>query len=198
MKTKLLTITAAVILTCLTQTGCVGPTYQSKTRMPSLDMGTPLKGVPSRVFLVHKFSDDRGVSPLVISGTLKLDQPVAEAFSEAVRHELERNGHKCVLSATEAKPDFVLDGSLVQVGVNFSRPSGLTANLNVDIALKLIFNKPGASGSDYAKRYAGSGQASTVGPLSNGFCFGVVDQAILNVLREFSTDPALADYLKRP
>jgi hypothetical protein len=191
-RTAFFAMCATLLVVALMMAGCGAPVYPS-SRIPGLEMGSPLKGVPAKVFLVPDFSDDRVIDP---AAEIRMDKPVASAIHDAICRELVRNGHTCVSSATEGKADFFVSGSVYQFHVTFERPTGITGLLNADVGMKLRFNRAGNASSEYTKKYTGNSRYSTAGALLVGAAFSTYDQAIQNAVREFSTDPDLNAFLK--
>jgi hypothetical protein len=97
----------------------IGCTYTLKSdEIPTLQTGSPLRGIVPKTFAFRKFKDARLINdPFLVGveynrGKMKLDQPVATVVATAVRKELERNGHTCVVDSPQLKSDFVIEGTV--------------------------------------------------------------------------------------
>jgi hypothetical protein len=116
MKTMAKHRMALLVCCCLTMGGCFTHTHQS-SQIPALQVGSPLKGIFPRKFVLKEFNDARGVDPYLVSfygygHKMRMDEPVANVVASAIKNELSRNGHYCVSDNAQQDIDYVIQGSV--------------------------------------------------------------------------------------
>lgn len=179
----------------------VGCTHTIKSNEISVSQaGSPMKAVRPKTFAFKEFKDIRGTDPFLVAKVgvhkFKLDQPAATVVATMIRKELQRNGHMCVIDLPQAKSDFIIEGTVYkcwftteQVGF-FSKK--VTANVAVKLAVSPVSPGKGVLTKSYEGEYHLAGV--TVG-MEKGK--DILDQAILAMLKEMSTDPELIAFLEK-
>ena len=181
--------------------GCGPSVLVVKHSNLGLEMGSPLKRISPKTFIVDGFTDIRGVEPSLVSTypfQLKMEKPVTEIIEELIRQELERNGHKCVSGATANQADFKITGSVYQYWSTFTRgPGGLVLYTTGNVGLKIMVTHLPEAG-DFTKKYDGSEKFSSAWGIRYDKQIEILHQAFLNVLRDFTTDPDFINFLSGP
>lgn len=183
-------------------TGC---TYVLKTsEIPTLQTGSPLRGVAPKTFAFKEFKDVRNVTdPLLIrdaglipgTHTYILEQPPAVLVAMWMKKELERNGHKCVTFSSDVKADFIVDGSIYKY--EFILISGITGTHAANTAVKIMISRVPTATGVFIKNYNGSFNGS---PNSLGWLDvfkDAFDRANLSMIKEISTDTELIEFIKK-
>jgi len=178
----------------------VGCTHTIKSAdISTLQTGSPLKGVGSKTFSFKDFKDIRGTDAFLITaiGSHKytLDQPVATVVAMSIRKELERNGHKYIAYSTQSNPDFIIEGTVYKYSLTMQ--SGLVSNTIIgNAAVKLTISRASADREVLAKSYQGEYRKDTFGG-PHGVLKAVSNQALLEMVKEMSTDPELIAFLEK-
>jgi hypothetical protein len=187
------------IVILVTLSGCVS--HNLIAEIPSMHSGSPLKGISPRIFAVRDFSDARGVDPFEFMQNMgahvyRLNQPVSKIVTEAICKELVRNGHKCGPAATESGSDFTIEGSVVQywydIGVvHYGRqPSALV------VVAMVLRPSAGKEKQAYTKTYIGRYVYDGGGGVYEDTDIAeIMNQALLRMVSEFSTDSELIDFM---
>jgi hypothetical protein len=171
----------------------VGCTHTVKSAdIPTLQTGSPLKGIGSKTFA---FKDFQGMRTTLVFGQgvhkYVWDQPVTTVVAMLIRKELERNGHKCVAYSQQSNSDFILDGTVYKYSVGTRGLNSFACN----VALKLTIIRASADKEVLAKSYqAEYNQAHRWGghePID------VSIQAMLLMVKEMSTDPEVIAFIEK-
>jgi hypothetical protein len=191
-----------LVFLVLAMGGC-GPSVKIiKPSNLGLEMGSPLKGISPKTFVIDGFTDVRGVEPSLVSTypwQLKMEKPVTEIIEESIRQELERNGHKCVSRAAAAQADFKITGSVYQYWSTFVRgPGGFVLYTTGNVGLKIMATHLKPEARDFSKKYDGTQQYSSALGIRYDQQMEVLHQAFLNTLRDFTTDPDFINFLSGP
>jgi hypothetical protein len=162
--------------------------------IPTLATGSPLKSVRPKTFVFKEFKDVRGTDVYLV-GIVKLDSPASTIVSMSIRKELERNGHKCIVDSPQSKPDFIIEGTVYKYWLTHSirfASDRYTGN----VAVKLTVSRSSIDTDVLAKTYEGEYRRDLVigGPSR---VKGVLNQALLAMLKEISTDPELIAFLEK-
>jgi hypothetical protein len=179
------------LLVSMVLAGILGCTYTLKSsEIPSLQVGSPLKGVPPAVLAFKEFREVTGRGQnLGTFGrkTVSLDQPPAAVVSGAVKREFERNGHRCVVNPDQPGVDFVVEGTVYKY--DLSMDPGLFVNrFNGIVGTKLIVRSNRSEEKEFAKNYEGRSQGTT---------FRAVNDALVEMVKEVSRDTELVEFIRR-
>jgi len=183
---------AAVVTVSVMLAGCTH-IYMKSSEMSVLHSGSPLKGVNPKIFAFKDFRDVRGKDPdpylvtVMRTHKYRLDQPKTTFVAIAIRKELERNGHTCIAYSAQSKSDFIIEGSLYTFGVYQDRRGWLGGEATV--AVKLTVTPVPPKEELLTKTYEGEGKAD------GGK--NALDQALLAMVKEISTDPEPIAFLEK-
>jgi hypothetical protein len=168
--------------------------------MPGLQAGSPLKSIGSKTFMINEFKDISlriSDDPLVIKKagvhTWKLEQPPETVVASVVRKELERNGHKCIAPSSAKKADYIIDGTIFKFYPTFL-PQAFSIRYISEIAVKLTVSRIPASSGVFVKQYQGTYDAEE-GHVA--YLTKPVQQTLLNMIKEISTDQDLIEFLQK-
>ena len=154
-----------------------------------LHSGSPLKGLSPKIFAFKDFRDDRGKDAdpylVAVNGIHKyrLGEPKTTFAVAAIRKELERNGHTCIMYSPQSKSDFIIEGSLYKFGV-YSDP-----RYPLTVAVKLTVIPAPPKEELLTKTYEGESDAPIFKECLN--------QALLAMVKEMSTDTDLIAFLEK-
>lgn len=161
--------------------GCTHIILKS-SEIPILQTGSPLRGVSPKIFAFKDFRDVRGRDPYFMHPGHKLEQPAATVVAIAIRKELERNGHTCIVYSAQSKSDFIIEGSVYKFGVW----EGAT------VAVKLTVTPVPPKEGFLTNTYEG-GAPWRIGVSETKH----LKQALLAMVKEMSTDPELIAFLEK-
>lgn len=162
---------------------------------------TPLKNIRPKTFVAKDIKDMRGYfnQQLVYKfrtgnkmTEVTLNKPVATVIQTLVKGELERNGHKCIVDSQEAKPDFVIAGSVLRFDINEPRERELTALVSLKLTILNAANRKGAYSNKYDGAYSFSIAADKDRTAQEKH---LLNQAILDMLGKITSDPKLLEFL---
>jgi hypothetical protein len=179
----------------------VGCTHTLKSnKIPTLQTGSPLKGISQKTFAFKEFRDARPTdNPFLVGaefrGRVKLDQPAATVVATAVRKELERNGHTCVVDSPQLKSDFVIEGTLhTYFYINEERVhvQKVTANVRMELKVSHVSLRERVLKKSYQGEYSYANALA----MTWGMKKDTLNQALLEMVKQMSTDPELIAFLK--
>ena len=196
VRSKYLCGSIALIAIILFFTGCTH--VLNITEIPTLQTGSPLRGVGSKTFAFKEFKDIRNVEDpvlMMVAGVHKhiLDQPPATLVAMWLKKELERNGHICVMDSPQMKADFVIEGTVYKFLV--SHRTGMFETMqHSSTGVKLTISRISANSVSFVKSY--EGEYSTSGLTAARWKIAL-SQALLSMIKEISTDPELIEFIKK-
>jgi uncharacterized lipoprotein YajG len=174
-----------------------GCTHAIKSdEISSLRTGSPLKSVRPRTFAFKEFVDVRGNDAFVVAKggghKWKLDQPVATVVATAIRKELERNGHTCVMDSPQSKSDFIIEGSVYKFWISTGGGgfASHTVIVRANVAVKLTVGPVSPEKGALTKSYEGEYQLAAF-YISLETRKDILNQALLAMVKQMSTDPEL-------
>jgi len=179
-------------------------THRLNTDIPPLKFGSPLGRLHAKTFAFNKFMDDRGteeVSRNWGAHSYKLDRPASIVVAEAIKKELERNGHKCVSASLQSKSDLIIGGTVKKYWWEFVEFIGGKTFSNVEVEL-IVSSSSNNSKRVFRKTYEGEyifkGDSSwNAGYDPQGNLFSeLLKQALLRMVGEISTDPELIAFIE--
>jgi len=188
---RFIAVTAIVIMFA----GCTHTIKSSE--IPLLQTGSPLKGIKPKTFAFKEFRDARGTDASLVgqveASKLRLDQPAATVVATAIKKELERSGHTCLVDSPEVKANFVIEGVVFKYWFALnSKVFSVKGTGNV--AVKLTISAISDDKKVLTKSYEGEYQLSR-GGLSKYLWEEILNQALLTMIKEISTDPELIAFL---
>lgn len=194
----------------LSVVGCAVTHTIKTSEIPPLQTGSSLRGVKSRTFAFKNFRDSRGVQPHLVlhrldqggmgnSRTMVLDQPVSVVVSNAIRDELERNGHECFQYLSENNPDFIVMGTVYKFWL-MTDHSLLSEKATGNVAIKLTIENTSNDKLILTKKYEGEYSLSGgyIGNEDAGFMKEyekILIKALLEMLKEMTFDPELVEFI---
>jgi hypothetical protein len=187
-----------LVCCCAAMTGCTTTVYKSSA-IPPLQVGSPLKDVPSRTFVLKEFKDTRGVEPKLFfqAGKSKclMDEPIATIVRTAIRKELERNGHVCLSGEADKTADFIIEGTVYRYDLSVrSAVLGLTTTETANVGVKLTVVGAESHPGLLTKTYEGS--SSFTHAIKMEFA-PLMNKALLNMLEELTYDQQFIDTIKK-
>jgi hypothetical protein len=180
-----------LVCCCAAMTGCTTP-YTSRD-IPPRQVGSPLKGVPPRTFVLKEFKDTRGVEPHLFGGGA-MDVPVATIVRTAVGKELERNGHVCLSGEAQQAADYTIEGTVYKYWLSISAPPFGPNKGTANVGVKLTLVGTGSHEGLLTKTYEGSSLRRALQPKHFAH---LMNQALLNMLEELTYDQQFIETIKK-
>ena len=175
--------------------GCsnVGTLNLGSVALP--ETGSPLNRITPLTFIVLDFNDTRN-SPDIIGGTaspytcrFRTDEKVGNIIAQAIAGELVRNKHIVLSSVNYKDADIVIEGNIYDFWVDIEGGADrVTGRVTAEISVKPCNN----SSETFNKKYTGTYYHVSLkwDPKA------VLKQAIINTVKEFTTDPDFLNVLK--
>ncbi len=181
----------ASALCLLGLTACSSTTVIKTGEQPALRSGSALKSITPLKVCVQDFQDLRGTEPDLAfafgQAKWRLDKPVAMWVRDSLRREFERNGHTCLSPERVAEADLVMDGSVYRCSVDVGM--GVTGRVGAKISA--------SAARDPAVRFSGKFDGSFYDRANVTSGATVLNEALLNLIKDLTTDPAFLDFLRR-
>jgi uncharacterized lipoprotein YajG len=180
----------------------IGCSYTMKiSDLPQLQIGSPLKSISSKTFAFKEFKDTRvGDNPLVMLNVhgdkLTLEQPPAIMVATAIKRELERNGHVCVMDLPQTKSDFIIEGTVYRCWLREDRDL-FKGKITGDVAVKLTICSVSDEKKVLTKNYAGEYYLSSGFGIPSSSWMAILNEALLEMIKEISTDPELIGFIEK-
>jgi hypothetical protein len=186
MKRPQAVFASAVMIVALCAVGC-----SIKLNYDGLQGGSPLKGIPPKTFVIDPFTGDHG-DRRVFSG----DKPAKDMVRDAIRQELERNGHTCVPEAAVTRADFRISGAVYEWSIYQAPTAGLNVAYGFAVGMKVLATRLAPGGPEFSKKYEGSYRNERLGtPSSLTLANEAFEAAFTMMLRDFTTDPEFLTFL---
>lgn len=194
----LLLLTTSVIASC---SGVI-----KMEKIPELEGGSPLGGIKPVTFTINHFknaADDEGIVGIP-GGALpkyKTDRQVNDIVRQAIINELIRNGHRVLPPEDSSKANVVIDGTVWQYWASFkphktilmlSSVNHVIGSVKADITVRFS-----DSGTILTKSYNGTADLETAKAFTKGNCESALNEALLNMLKDFTMDPDFLDGLNK-
>ena len=151
--------------------------------------------------MVKEFEDARPIKKQVgacrVGPKIELDdQKVPEIINQAIVKELKRNGHKVLQPGEANKADVIIDGIVRGYWIQSNNYTfSITITGMVETELNITANKN--EDKFITKTYRGNYQYETSGMISPSVWRDVINQALLDMIKEFTTDEKFLNRLKR-
>jgi len=163
-----------------------------------------LKGVGSLKVCVKDFRDLRFIKPAAIPEAMspgrykwqKPHKPVDNLVRDGVRREFERDGHTCLGPDQEAKADVVMEGALYNYSVHHTIVGLALYRATCNIGVKINLRSAKDPEVVFFRKYEGTFYADKW-RTSNAWVNTVMDEALLNMIKELTSDEDLLDFLRR-
>ncbi len=164
-----------------------------------LQSGSPLKSINPKIFAFKEFKDIRGLKPSYV-GTIRfskinLDVPTATVVATAIKRELERNGHVCVVDKPGSKANFVIEGVVYKYWIR-EDSSFFTVKIIGDVAIKLTVSAVANDKNVLIRNYAGEYYLSSGFGVPRNSWEAISNQALLEMVKEISTDPEFIGFIE--
>ncbi len=171
-------------------------------RPAELKTGSPLRALDSLTFRINTFSDKRlqqGNKIGRLRGkTIISDTPIPQIVYETLITELRRNGHQVVGSNDIRQPDAVIDGAVLFYWLEFRDVNVFTVEAIGTVKVDLSLRTPSCSNrSIEPMTYTGTYNLRSHMGITAGGMQGVLEEALLNVIKDFTTDPRVLDVLRQ-
>ena len=173
----------------------VGCSFVSTLNLGSVtlpDTGSPLNRISSLTFIVSDFNDKRN-SPDIIGGAgpyrFRTNEKVGNIIAQTIASELVRNKHIVLSSVNYKDADIVIEGNIYDFWVDIEGGADrVTGRVTAEISVKPCNN----SSETFNKKYTGTYYHVSLkwDPKA------VLKQAIINTVKEFTTDPDFLNVLK--
>ncbi len=192
-----------LVFASLALTSCSTPLIQT-SKLPSLETGSPLKSSrPLRVY-VGEFQDVRGLEADFIGvgfgvpvPRLRLDKPVSQVVRDSIQREFQRNGHTCLGTGERGWADIKVEGSVYQYVFQFlAGGAGMKLTGTGHVGVKISAKSVSHPDRFFSKNYDGSSSTSRFN-WSVQETGETVNDALLNMLEEFTTDREFLEFLKQ-
>ena len=191
----------AVMAVTVIIAGCV-TTIKTKD-IQQLQTGSPLKSINPKIFAFKEFKDIRGTEPSLVwklgGRDVILDMPAATVVATAIKRELERNGHTCVMDTPESKANFVIEGAvykyLLRADSGFFTTK-IIGNVAVKLTVSAVSDVKKVLTKSYEGEYYLSSNNSNPVPTLNSWV-AISNQALLEMVKEISTDSELIEFLEK-
>lgn len=194
---KVLTRFSIAIFCLVLYCGCNVKTIKIDP-LPQLQSGSPLSTVEPLTFKIKEFEDVRSYKKQIgatkAGPKIELDeQKVSEIITQAIANELKRNGHKVLQTGKSDKADIIVEGIVRQYWVA-STPGFITVTITGSVEVEMNFITGQDSKKPLSKTFRGNHYYSDKGFL--GVLEYVLNQALLDMLKEFTTDEEFLNKLK--
>ncbi len=190
-------IALALALATVALTSCA--LHVKTAKQPFLQTGSPLSALKRLKVCVAQFEDARGVAPDHVGQIgvreMKLDKPVAAMIQDSVRREFERNGHIGVEPGRAQEADIVVTGTVYRYSLD-QQVGYVSVKVMGNVGVKVSIKSASRPTEVFVKKYDGTYYTSGMG-ISNGKAIKVLNEARLNMLKEFTGDQEFLDFLKR-
>jgi hypothetical protein len=177
---------------------CVHEVLRTSEMSPPLSRSL-LNEIPPKTFAFQEFKDIRGnENPVRMMklgrDTYDLEDPPATLVALWVRQELERNGHRVLPDSPAVKSDFIVQGTVYRFSVQ-RHVDLVSITWAAEIGVRLTISRVPADTGTLAKSYQGN--HALTGVFVKGFWKTVINQALMAMIQEMSTDPELMAFLRR-
>lgn len=162
-----------------------------------LQTGSPLKSVSPTNFIIHPFEDTREEEASTIRSfnvNRKTDKPIAKVVEDAIKKELQRNGHKFLESSSTDNKAIVIEGTVYQFSLA-STPGILYMTLSGDVAVKITAYPSNQPDNMFIKKYKGHYSGEWIAPRQKEPL--VMNEALLEMISEFTTDEEFIMFLNK-
>lgn len=183
---------AALLQGCASRTIKIDP-------IPELKIGSPLAGIEPLTFRINDFEDVRPLKKQVgacrVGPRIELDeQMVTDIIVQAMSNELKRNGHKVLKAGDAGNVDVIIDGTVRKYWIqsdNYAFSIKITGTVETEINIAATnTDKP------LTKTYRGEYYYETGFSITPSVWRDVINRALLEMLKEFTTDEEFLSRIK--
>jgi uncharacterized lipoprotein YajG len=170
--------------------------YISMYPLPELTGGSPLRGIQQTSFLVNDFEDQRLEKEYIgVAGDkLKAKEDLKKVLPDALKTELERNGHLVNQLEGSGSVNFIIDGSLINYYC-IVVPGFWVGTANSRVESIITVTDANTHEIKLTKKYAGFYEKQSAWKIS---AKGLLDEALKNIVKEFTMDKDFLDLLNLP
>ena len=158
--------------------------------------GSFFKQIESLTFGINQFDDRRAIKDVVgyhPARYIVTKKEVTDIIAQAIATELKRNGHKVLESNSSDKGDVVIDGIVRKFFFKW-RTGWVFAYCEANVEVDIKVTTPLVSNKMFSKKYTGYYKMKEFGG-SFRLIRIVLNEALLNMIKDFTTDQDLFDYL---
>jgi uncharacterized lipoprotein YajG len=158
--------------------------------------GSLLKQIEPLIFSVSNIEDKRSSKNLVGNHPIRAvitKRDAKDIIAQSIISELKRNGHKILNSELGGQSDFIIEGNINKFDYNWKTGyANVDCNATIEIELNI---KSTSSNKIFTKRYTGNYYSSEFGGSFKQIRI-VLNEALYNMVREFTTDKELFEYIQ--
>lgn len=188
--------TLMLIAISLFLSGCAATIKSSGT--PLLQGGSPLRSIKPKVFAIKEFRNTTDVKPGVfktfVVHKVMLKDPVEILVSDAIRRELERNGHKCIDIGPYSQVDFIIEGSVYKYWL--MTDIAIYVEAKGIVAVKLTISHESRKEDIFIKNYDGEYVQRSHRMTMDDFV-EIMNEALRDMINKISTDEQLIAFLNK-
>jgi hypothetical protein len=167
-------------------------------KVPELQGSSPLSGIKPVMFTVNRFKDATAGEGIV-GQALQMDRQVNDIVRQAIINELIRDGHQVSSPEYSSKANAVIDGTVRTYWVLCKqkiflllRAAHVLGHVKADITIRFL-----DSGTVLTKSYDGASDVETYKGLTKETGERALNEALLNMLKDFTMDPDFLDGLNK-
>ena len=131
----------------------------------------------------------------------KLNKSAATFVADAIRQEIERNGHKCVSTSALSNSDFIIDGIVYKYWLHWD--GAFTTNTIANVKIQLtVSTSSDIDKRNYSKNYEGEYRFEGDYSYNGGYDYSgnlfadILEQALMRMVGEISTDSELIAFIE--
>lgn len=189
-------LVASVLLIIVVFQGCAHNIKMKQ--IPELKTGSPLSEIKPLTFEIKDFGDERAVKDIIgMQGghKIKIDKKVTEIIAETISNELSRNGHKVLKFNDADMADVTIEGDVSRYWID-DRDYFFTFKIIGTVEVKMAVTATRSSYKPLLKTYKGTYYFDTSLILPTSLFRDIINQALLKMVEEFTTDPEFLDMLR--
>jgi len=181
-----------------------------------LKIGSPLKGIGPLTFFIEPFTSARHITGVFTKGkfqengpnyigydaigyntkTYLADKPITQVVETAIGKELQRNGHVLIDSTKQKEADVIISGVVYKYDINTNATS-TTNHYSAEVSVRIIASLRNNPDSSISKIFNGSKADQSAWGLKNETLGIMTNEALRNMLADFTNDPELIEFLKK-
>lgn len=193
MKKSIYSLILFIVICCVS---CSRTIMIKTVKIQTLKVGSPLSGVKPLSFHVKTFSDTRNVEKTFVGKYVHkyyTDIPVGEVIQNEIIKELKRNKHLYQEKFNINDSILIITGSVFKYWLTFEIGTfSCKVTGNVGVKTNVYFsNKPDVI---FSKKYEGSYSSSGLA-ISNNTAIKILNTALQNMIRDFSTDDEFIHFI---
>jgi len=190
-----LQIPLAVFLSIIIH-GCSFTHTLKISEVPSLQINSPLRELPSKTFVINEFTDKR-VNTVIFSDTghsFVSDPNLLRIMRKVLIDELSRQGQTCVNQVSKDIPDYIIEGVVYKYSFGIGGAKFTRGRATAEVGLRLTVS-PNNGSERFTKDYEGS--FFVKGGFGGPTAIEMLNQAMLNAIRDFLLDKEFIEFLRK-